>query len=224
MKSIKKLLGFAALAIASIGGLSTQAFAAPIQTVTSGGITCGQYNRGAGFPATYWDCITPNTDTSNAVTAANAANGLPANVKTALTNVNAQIYLFNSPADYASFSGGNPIVGAFGAIHTGSPNDGTATMAAIFKTASIAGVNTDLSAYYKGNILQQLGRIYGPLAPVNLKPTDPFFTAAVQDDFLALSNNTGVDQPDYIEPNGLGRSDSRNLSRQIAMGNFGLAL
>jgi hypothetical protein len=150
----------------SSGLFITSAFAAPLQTVTSGGITCGQYSRGVGFPATYWDCITPNTNTSNALAAANAANGLPTTVKTALATANAQIYLFSSPAAYASFSGGNPIVDAFGAMHTGSPNDGTATMAAIFKTAIVAQINTDMSANYSGNILQQLGRIYGPKAPV----------------------------------------------------------
>jgi hypothetical protein len=202
-RQIKKLLGLTAIALAALGGLTTVASAAPIQTVTSGGVTCGQYNRGTGFPATYWDCITPNTNTSNAVTAANAANGLPSNVKTVLTNVNAQIYLFNSPTDYANFSGGSPIGGAFGAIHTGSPNDSTANMAAIFKTATVAGTpNTDLSNYYAGNILQQLGRTYGNNAPANangdsLKPTDIFFESAINDDRTYLGNTTGVDKPDY---------------------------
>lgn len=205
MKRFKHLSG--ALALATIGflGLSTGSMAAPIQTVTHGGVTCGQYNRGAGFPTTYWDCITPNTNTSNAVTGANAAVGLPASVKTVLTNANAQIYLFNNGTDYANFSNGTAIPGALGAKHSGSPNDGTATMAAIFSSATIGGSVTSLTNYYAADTLQQLGRIYGDNAPANangdsLSPTAIFFESAINDDRLHLSNTSGVDDPNGYYP------------------------
>ena len=199
-RTISKLLGIAVLAILGSGLFVAPASAAPLRTSTNGGITCGEYTRGAGFPATYWDCITPATNTSNAVAAANAANGLPTAVKNVLLAQNTQIFLFNSNADYVSYTGGAVSTGVFGAIRGPMTLPGYADvikMAAIYKTATIAGTPTSMTSFYAGNIKQQLGRIHGPLGPVNLKSTDPFFTAAIQDDFLALSNNTGVDLPDY---------------------------
>ncbi|MBA4049813.1 MAG: hypothetical protein C0464_02260 [Cyanobacteria bacterium DS2.008] len=198
-RTISKMLGIAALAILGSGLFVVPASAAPLRTSTNGGITCGEYTRGAGFPATYWDCITPATNTSNAVAAANAANGLPTAVKNVLLAQNTQIFLFDSNAAYVSYSGGSVSTGVFGAVRGPMTLPGYADvirMAAIYKTATIAGTPTSMTSFYAGNIKQQLGRIHGPLGPVNLKSTDPFFLAALEDDILYLSN-TGATLPDY---------------------------
>jgi len=199
-RTISKLLGMASFALLSLGLLAGTATAAPLRTSTNGGITCGEYTRGAAFPATYWDCITPLTNTSNAASAANAALSLPTTVKNQLASQNTQIFLFASNADYVSYTGGAVSTGVFGAIRGPMTLPGYSDviqMAAIYKTVTIAGTATAMNSYYAANIKQQLGRIYAPSAVIGLKPTDAFFTAALRDDFLTLSNNTGVDKPDY---------------------------
>lgn len=194
------MLGIAALAILGSGLFVVPASAAPLRTSTNGGITCGEYQRSTqNWPYKYWDCITSATNMSNAVTLANAANGLPTAVKTVLEAQNTQIFLFDSNAAYVSFTGANVSTGVFGAVRgpVALPQLGDMVkMAVIYKTATIAGTPTLMTSFYAGNIKQQLGRIHGPLGPVNLKSTDPFFLAALEDDILYLSNN-GVTKPDY---------------------------
>lgn len=201
-RTISKLLGLAALAIIGSGLFVPPASAAPLRTSTNGGITCGEYLRSnSTWPNKYWDCITPDTNQSAAINAANGANSLPVAVQNVLIGEKATVFLFASNADYVAFTGAAATTGFFGAIRGPVPLPqlgDMVKMAVIYKTVTIAGTPTVMQTnWYGANMKQQLARIYGPLAPANLKPTDPFFTAAIQDDFLALSNNTGVDKPDY---------------------------
>lgn len=198
-RTISKLLGIAALAIASSALFVAPALAAPLQTVTQGGITCGEYTRGVGFPDTYWDCVTPLTGASGANAAANSANGLPANVKTVLQGLNTKIFVFANTTDYAAFSGGT-ILTSWGASRSMTLNTTPSQviqMAAIFQTAPVVGVSTLMTPYYESSIRHQLGRIYGANAPTGLKINDPFFQAALNDDAAYLGNKTLTSKPNY---------------------------
>lgn len=200
-RTFRQWAGALALGLCTLGGalLSTAANAAPIQTVSNGGITCSQYSSGYGtFPTTVWDCITPATNGSNAQLMADTVFTLPASVKGVLSARSTQLYLFTNNTAFNSFSGGAAGASALGTTKLGAPGAPAVNMAAIFTTATIQGTVTPLTtSFYKGNIRQQVGQIYALNAPAGLKSTDPFFSAAVADDSVYLSNNTGVDKPNY---------------------------
>ncbi|MBA4073701.1 MAG: hypothetical protein C0508_01585 [Cyanobacteria bacterium PR.023] len=201
-------MGALALILATASSfVSTPANANPIRTVQIGGVTCGEFNRSPTiFPKTYWDCITPNaTGNPAAYSAAIAASGLATNIKTVLTAQNAQIFLFATKADYTAFTGGSGGVSPMGAIHTMTlpAPTGLSQIAAIYATNTVQTVPTNFSSYYAGNILQQLGRIYGANATLNSPQGDgtrfsgTFFQSALNDDRTYLSNTTSVDKTDY---------------------------
>lgn len=206
-RTFKRIMGALVLIIAATGALtSTPASANPIRTVTIGTVKCGEFFRSATvFPKTYWDCITPDaTGNPAAYTAAIAASGLAANVKTVLTAQNAQIFLFATKADYTTFTGGSGGVSPMGAIHsmTLPAPTGAIQMAAIYSTGTIQGTATSFTSYYDANILQQLGRIYGANAPLNSQSDSTqfsggFFQAAINDDLKYLGNTTTTTKPNY---------------------------
>ena len=188
----------------AIVGLLASAFVradVPITTITQGGVTCGEFARGAGFPATYWDCITPTTGGSGQpeFVVANTASALPVNLKAGLQAANTQLFVFATSAAYTSFTGAASASSLMGDIASISVKGSQAKVAAIFATATIGNLPTNLKPYYAGIARFQLGRIYGTyVAVAPLKPTDPFFTAAVQDDLLYLNANKGdASQPNY---------------------------
>jgi hypothetical protein len=207
-RTIQKWLGAAALLMASIGALAiaSPASAAPLQKVTISGVSCGQYNSGYGtFPTTYWDCITPDTNTSQTFKLSDSAHSLPANIVSVLTAQNSQLFLFANSTDYAAFASATASTGTMGGIPpipaSVAAITGNGRMAAIFATVTIGGTPTSMNSYYAGNIRQQLGRIYGMYAPSNAKgdsliATNAFFKAAINQDREYLSN-TGTDLPSY---------------------------
>ena len=208
-RTISKWMGTLVLILATASSfLSTPANANPLRTVQIGGVTCGEFNRSPTvFPKTYWDCITPNaTGNPAAYTAAIAASGLAANITTVLTAQNAQIFLFATKADYTAFTGGSGGVSPMGAIHsmTLPAPTGAIQMAAIYSTGTVQGTATSFVSYYAGNILQQLGRIYGANAPLSPQGAHDstqfsgiFFQSAINDDLKYLGNTTTTAKPNY---------------------------
>lgn len=200
-RTFKQWASVLALSLISVAGVlsSAPAIAAPIATVGPiNGVTCSQYSSGYGtFPTTFWDCITPAQNTSNAQAMADTVHALPANVLSVLSAKNTQLYLFANNTAFNSFSGGAATAGNLGAINAGAPSAPTVNMAAIFSTANIQGTVTSLTGYYAANTRHQVGQIYALNVASPLKSTDPFFSAAVADDSVYLSNNTGVDKPNY---------------------------
>ena len=201
-RTFRQWAGALALGLCTLGGalLSTSAMAAPLTTVTQGGVTCGEYTRGAGFPDTYWDCITPATggSTQPEWVVATTANALPATLKAGLSGVNTQIFVFANSANYTAFTGAASAATLMGDITSMNVKGAPAKVAAIFSTATIGGTVTNLTPYYKGIARFQLGRVHSTYVVASpLKPTDPFFTAAHNDDALYLSNKTTITQAVY---------------------------
>lgn len=163
-RTLKSLLALAGLAFIGLGSLLTAspASAAPLQTVTQGGVTCSQYATNYGkYPYTVWNCVHPNAPTTVESNMGSIVRNIPAGpIPTYLTNNNSanlnshvQLYIFTDRNAYASFfSVTAPAANALGARTTNA--------AAAFSTATINSVVTDLTNYYNGHLLQQIGRLW----------------------------------------------------------------
>ncbi len=163
-RTFKSLLALAGLAFIGLGSLltATPAIAAPLQTVTQGGVTCSQYATNYGkYPYTVWNCVHPSAPTTVESNMGSIVRNIPAGpIPTYLTNNNSanlnshvQLYIFTNRTAYANFfSVAAPAANALGAR--------TSNAAAAFSTATINGVVTDLTNYYNGHLLQQIGRLW----------------------------------------------------------------
>ena len=164
-RTFRSLLAAAGLAFIGLGSLltATPAAAAPLQTVTQGGVTCSQYATNYGkYPYTIWNCVHPSAPTTLETNMGSIVRNIPAGpIPTFLTNNNSanlnshvQLYIFTNKTAYANyFSVAAPAVNALGA-------NKTQNVAAAFSTATINGVAADLTSYYNGHLLQQIGRIW----------------------------------------------------------------
>jgi hypothetical protein len=194
-RTIQKWLGIVSLALIGSCFVAASASAAPLQTVAIGGVTCGEYTRGSGYPATYWDCITPLTNLSGGQATANSVNSLPANITTVLQTQNAKVFLFANAANYVSFTGATaPPVGALGADTSMTFLAAPTKIAAVFQTATIDGTVTSLRGNFNAHIRQQMGRIFSDASASSLSATGPVFSAAAtyDRDYINTFTSTAV--------------------------------
>jgi|GEM_PF-4887849 len=181
---MKRILATLFLAAAAMLGIQSTASAAPIQTITRGGVTCSQWAAKPTWPTTYWACVNPANPSNAEFAIVNGAFNISATPKTTLSANGVQIYAFNTPADYAAFTGAaNPGPGAMGAALTAANLTG-APVAAAFFSNTINGVNTNISNYTAFGVASSAGQMYGQYSG---KVNDPVFVALQAYDELWLN-------------------------------------
>lgn len=121
--------------------------------IKSNNVTCRQYKtQYQTWPKTYWDCDNPEQVSSREQAAIDAAGGLQADAmsfSTTLDTNDAQIYIFNEPANMNTFMADSVAGNANGV------SEDSLKYSAIFRTVS----GDDVSNWFEGNLMHEIGHL-----------------------------------------------------------------